>query len=217
MAIKLHGAQTSDFNRDKPAPGTYICVVKDLREKSGHKGEGFWADFAVESGGTSPKGFEFSWGIYPKNARGQGGLTQEQVEAKELGKIVSVLAAVVGCETKDLKPVADLVLEKATARPCPYAGRRVVIEVVAHKNGKGETTAFYRPHALLDGTQQPLPLPLPEASAAAPLAPPAPLPSLPVPPPAVFPPPGWTAYPGHPGFFYCGQEVKSEADLRSGR
>lgn len=38
-----------------------------------------------------------------------------------------------------------------------------------------------------------------------------------VPPPAApaFPPAGWTAHPRAPGYFYCGQEVLSEADLRA--
>lgn len=50
----------------------------------------------------------------------------------------------------------------------------------------------------------PLPLPLPPA-------PPAPAPVA----PAAFPPPGWTAHPTAPGYFYAGQEVLSEADLRA--
>jgi hypothetical protein len=45
------------------------------------------------------------------------------------------------------------------------------------------------------------------------LAPPAP----PPPPVIAFPPPGWTAHPSAPGFYYRGNEVKAEADLRAGR
>ena len=44
----------------------------------------------------------------------------------------------------------------------------------------------------------------------APVAPAAP----PVPQPATFPPAGWTAHPSAPGYFYMGNEVKSEAELR---
>jgi len=48
----------------------------------------------------------------------------------------------------------------------------------------------------------------------APPAPPAPMAAPPPPPPAPFPPPGWAAHPASPGWFYKGQEVLTEADLR---
>lgn len=47
-------------------------------------------------------------------------------------------------------------------------------------------------------------------AAAQPSAPPPPPPA-----PAAFPPAGWTPYPNHPGYFYKGQDVLSEADLRA--
>lgn len=40
-------------------------------------------------------------------------------------------------------------------------------------------------------------------------------PAAPAPAPAAFPPAGWTAHPQSPGYFYQGQEVLSEADLRA--
>ena len=46
-------------------------------------------------------------------------------------------------------------------------------------------------------------------SAAAPSAPPAPGQS------AAFPPAGWAAHPTSPGYFFCGQEVLTEAELRA--
>lgn len=58
----------------------------------------------------------------------------------------------------------------------------------------------------------------PWAQPAAAAAPPPPPPAVapPPPPPAVqFPPDGWTAHPSAPGYFYMGQEVLSEADLRA--
>jgi len=61
----------------------------------------------------------------------------------------------------------------------------------------------------------PLPPPLPSnvvpMTAPAPPAPPAPTPAAPV---ATFPPVGWTAHPTSPGYFYAGQEVLTEAQLR---
>ncbi len=59
----------------------------------------------------------------------------------------------------------------------------------------------------------------PAAPAAAPTPPPPVTASPPSPPPAPaasapFPPPGWTAHPTSPGFYYKGQEVLSEAQLK---
>jgi len=51
----------------------------------------------------------------------------------------------------------------------------------------------------------------PVAAAAAPAAPGVP----PAVPGAAFPPAGWLPHPSSPGYFYCGQEVLSEADLRA--
>ena len=71
---------------------------------------------------------------------------------------------------------------------------------------------------------QPVPVsnvvPLPTQPVTAPA--PQPIPAAPTPPPVpqqlqleAFPPTGWLAHPTAPGFFYRGQEVKSEADLRA--
>jgi hypothetical protein len=52
--------------------------------------------------------------------------------------------------------------------------------------------------------------------AAPPAAPPPVAPPAPVAPaPAPFPPAGWTAHPSAPGYYYAGQEVLAEADLRA--
>lgn len=62
------------------------------------------------------------------------------------------------------------------------------------------------------------PVAAPAAPAPAPVPPP-PLPVVPNPallaPPPVFPPVGWIAHPTAPGYFYKGQEVLTEADLRA--
>lgn len=60
--------------------------------------------------------------------------------------------------------------------------------------------------------QQPAPVTPPAATP--PAFTPAP-PAAPAPAVADFPPPGWTAHPTSPGYFYQGQEVLSEADLRA--
>ncbi len=61
--------------------------------------------------------------------------------------------------------------------------------------------------APMPGTGMPAapPMGMPAAPAAPPVAPP----------PAPFPPAGWLAHPSAPGYFYAGQEVLTEADLRA--
>ena len=57
----------------------------------------------------------------------------------------------------------------------------------------------------------------PPPAAAPPAFTPPPVPSAPAAPvaPPAFPPEGWTAHPSAPGYFYRGQEVKSETELRA--
>lgn len=57
--------------------------------------------------------------------------------------------------------------------------------------------------------------PAPVVPPAVPAAPPAPHTAYMDPPAPVFPPAGWTAHPTSPGYYYCGQEVLSEAQLRA--
>lgn len=58
---------------------------------------------------------------------------------------------------------------------------------------------------------------VPAAVVPPPAVPVVPAPAILAPPPvpAVFPPAGWTAHPQAPGYFYKGQEVLTEADLRA--
>jgi len=51
--------------------------------------------------------------------------------------------------------------------------------------------------------------------APAPVAPPVAPPAPPAPVAATFPPEGWTAHPASPGYYYKGNEVLSEADLKA--
>lgn len=54
-----------------------------------------------------------------------------------------------------------------------------------------------------------------QQGAANPPPPPPPANNPPPPPPAAFPPAGWVAHPSAPGYFYQGDQVLSEADLRA--
>jgi hypothetical protein len=60
-----------------------------------------------------------------------------------------------------------------------------------------------------------MPTAAPVVHAAPPVVPPAPVAPVAPPAPVAFPPAGWTAHPSAPGFYYQGQTVLSEADLRA--
>jgi len=62
--------------------------------------------------------------------------------------------------------------------------------------------------------QVPPPMVAPSPAAATVPPPPPPPPAAPTP-ALPFPPEGWLAHPSAPGFFYCGEDVKSEVDLRA--
>ncbi len=66
--------------------------------------------------------------------------------------------------------------------------------------------SFAPPQAAAPPSFAPPVAPPPAFSVAPPAAPP---------PPVAFPPAGWTAHPSAPGYFYMGQEVLSEAQLRA--
>lgn len=206
MAISVSNAAPSFANKAKPQVGRHLCKVKDIREKNGHRGEGIRFDVSVVEGPT-PVGFEFSPCIYPKNAHAQGNLSREQVQAKEEGKILKWLGAILGYSGGDVFRVTQAVVDGSVVRPVsPYAGRLVVVNVVGHINQKKEATVYYELYAVDEDMQAPFPL----TAVAAPAAPPPPA-------PAAFPPPGWAphtdpAYAAQ-GWYYCGELVKHRSDL----
>lgn len=85
--------------------------------------------------------------------------------------------------------------------------------------GKAQSIAAAAPANPAFSTQAAVPVqavpPAPGAVAA--YVPPAPVVAAapPPPPPPTFPPAGWAPHPSAPGYFYMGQEVLSEADLRA--
>ncbi len=92
----------------------------------------------------------------------------------------------------------------------PNAIRRLGVgEAIAGGVSASSAFADRVPVAPAGATQMPPAVVFPPAApvAVAPLPPP--------PPAAVFPPAGWAAHPQAPGYFYAGNEVLTEADLRA--
>ena len=127
---------------------------------------------------------------------------------------------------------------KASMRPAGpgndgkyYDANNEVKGYKAVQGGGAAATTVAAPAALAAGAQggawqppapppavAPAPAPAPVAAAPAAPAPPAPPPAPAAPPapppPVVFPPEGWVPHPDAPGYFYKGQEVLTEAQLR---
>jgi hypothetical protein len=149
MAFGMSNATSSEkYNREKLSPGEHICRVRDVRENNGFKGEGFFVDFEVVSG-PSGAGFQSAYIVYPKKARGNDKMTEEQAFARELGKIQRAVAACSGLTAKQQGEINDARYQAAIARPVsPLKGRLIVVNAVRHVNVKKEETVYYElsPH-----------------------------------------------------------------------
>jgi len=232
MAISVRNAKpTFGGSKEKPQAGRHTCRVKDIRVKSGHKGEGFRIDLSVVEGPTVV-GFEFSPCVYPQNARAQGNLSVSQVQEREEGKIIKWLGAVLGLQGEDVFNVTQEVFDAAIVRPVsPYAGRLVVVNVVAHTSQraivnpatgqKDPDTVYYELYPVGADRQAPFALPEPITLRAEP----PPVPKAWAPPPVIappaaiapFPPPGWAPHTDPAfaalGWYYCGALVKHMSEL----
>lgn len=105
-----------------------------------------------------------------------------------------------------------------------FVGKQLQIKVGFGKDDYADRNEI-KGYKALEGASNSAPAPVgipqgPPPIAAAPTPPPAPVPvappvAPPAPPVVVFPPEGWQAHPSAPGYYYCGQEVLTEADLRA--
>jgi len=160
----------------------------------GFHGTRFVAEFDVlESTGphATPPGESGSW-----TARIDG--TWAKIG---LGEVKSFVAAAMGVSPDDVAAVNALVTS-ALMRDVTEAGRldgKVVASDAFEKRTKAGQTMTK--HTWLPGDQAVSPAPTP---------PPPPAPVV-----APFPPAGWTLHPSAPGYYYCGQEVLTEAALRA--
>jgi hypothetical protein len=208
----------------------YLLEVTKCLTKTGRKGDLFFiAEFTIHESDdtTNPPGFSASWTCNFKHDA-------------SLGNVLWFLGAVNGIDVKDetqLKAqITSQVAEFAVSPANPLAGRMVEVEVheVTTRQGTPFSKHIWKPTTRGPNeaarsaarakasaqTASPTPMsplatppmaPMQPSSLPAPMVPPPP----PPPPPTVFPPPGWTAHPSAPGYYYRGQEVLSEAQLRA--
>ena len=126
-----------------------------------------------------------------------------------LGEVKSFVASALGVSPDDTAAVNALVTS-ALMRDVTEAGRldgKVVASDAFEKRTKGGQ--MMTKHTWLPGDQAQAPAPAPVG------APPPPPVAVPALAPAPFPPAGWTLHPSAPGYYYCGQEVLTEAALRA--
>jgi hypothetical protein len=214
----------------------YLLEVNKCLTKQGRKGDLFFiAEFTIHESDdtTNPPGFTASWTCNFKHDAA-------------LGNVLWFLGAVNGIDIKDearLKnEITSQVAEFAVSAQNPLAGRMVEVEVHEVKTKAGtpfskhlwkpttrgpneaaraaRAAANAAPPSLSGFTSQAPAATLPTIPTSLPaplMAAPPPPPVLAPPPPPVFPPPGWAAHPAAPGYFYRGQEVVTEAQLRAMR
>lgn len=204
----------------------YLLEVNQCLTKQGRKGDLFFiVEFTVHESDdhTNPPGFTASWTCNFKHDAA-------------LGNVLWFLGAVNGIDIKDearLKSeITSEVAELAVKPANPLKGRMVEVETheIKTKAGTPFTKHLWKPttrvpseavRAAKAAATTPSPLsgfaatapasaPMHPPSLPAPMAPPPPPPPLPAP----FPPLGWTAHPASPGWFYKGQEVVAESELR---
>lgn len=197
----------NNYNREKLQPGTHVCRVLDVRENKGFKGKGFFIDFEVVSGPTTPA-FRAAYIVFPDNAQGTARMPVERARKLELGKIKVAMAACFGWEAKGAELITNKVYNDSIARPVsPLKGRLITVHAIPHTNKQGKTTVFYEVTPHTEG-QAPAEAPAPSTTPSVPTTPE-------LPPAPTFPPAGWVVHPQNPAFFYKGQEVLSEVDLRA--
>jgi hypothetical protein len=196
------------------------------------------AQYAGDETPPSPAGMEFHQPWYPQNAQAAGGLSQEDVELKELGKVRTMLAAAMGYSGADGEFLSDeetgeAIVESIVAaldsdEKSPLAGRLIVVEYdyyCSKKNKQAGNGEYGLGCAIFPAeNQEPLPKAVVENTAPvkAPKAPARPPTATPKPTPAAkpaFPPAGWTKHPestDEATFYENGDgEVLTEDELRA--
>ena len=189
--------------------GWYNCEITDAEVKATRgKSGGTRANFELTVTSGDHKGRKVWAGINVKNANP---LAQE-IGQRELSAI---------CHAVGIINVSDL---------AQFVGKHLQVKVKVRKASTEDKEKGYEDRnepsgfkAIEDGAVSAPPAATPPPAVAPPVTAPAPVaappaPVAPVAPPAAvaeFPPAGWIAHPSSPGYYYQGQEVKSEAELRA--
>lgn len=212
----------SGFNSAQPTgsggaylnPGhEYLLEVRKVQFYQGRNGDYLIVEFRVHESNdhSRPAGSTASWLV-----KWGTDMTFPNYKA--------FLSAVNGIDPGDTARVAAEITEDVAAFAIsdaqPLTGKLVECAVVAVKTKKGDDFSKHnwRPtgrDAVLDAVPvirtKPITAPAFTAPAQGFTAPPPPPPV----PAKAFPPAGWEAHPSAPGYFYKGQEVLSEAQLRA--
>lgn len=172
--------------------GWYNCEISDAEVKATRgKSGGTRANFELTVTTGDYKGRKFFAGINVKNANAQA----QEIGQRELSAI---------CHSVGIVNVSDL---------RAFVGKQLQVKVKVRKASEEDKEKGYEDRnepsgfKALDGAAVSGPAFVPGAPPPAPPAAPAAV--------ATFPPAGWVAHPTAPGHFYCGQEVKTEAELRA--
>jgi hypothetical protein len=191
----------------------YLVEIVRCFVKQGRKGDVFTiAELVVHESDDSknPPGFKASWTVNMKHDA-------------SLGNLLAFFGACMGIPAEDevrlRKEITSAFCEYAVSPQNPLKGKLVEVEV--HEITTKAGTPFSK-HIWKPTRKSPNPSVVAALSALDPFVdasqPQVPPPPPPPPPPAAtkpFPPPGWTAHPNAPGYWYKGQEVLSEAQLRA--
>lgn len=156
------------------------------------------------------------------------------------GNVKQFLGACFGVDPNDKEAldaqITPTVISQSTAVSNPLGGTILPVECETRNNKTNEGKHTRHRWSIAQGrdpnwvpksNQGATPTPPPVQRPTAPSIPGAPpigipgvpnvpgAPAIPPPPPALFPPPGWTPHPQAPGYYYQGQQVLSEAQLRA--
>jgi hypothetical protein len=208
---KFDGAKGEIFNRDPAYPGEHIVQILDIYEATGYKGYRFQIDFRVLESGhpCTPVGFEHCFMSQPQKV-------DEDKQHLEFGKIKRQVGAAMGFDAKASGALKGPDIKKAcrgTEKHSNLRGRLVRLKVnegtKPMKSNPERKSVFYEMVPYLEGGNvvvreveaSGIDAPATTTSSTSNVLP--------------FPPPGWAAHPTAPGFYYCGQEVLNEQQLRA--
>lgn len=202
-AMSLGGIYLNDGHK-------YLLEISATKLVTGRKGDNFFVGEFVVVESDDPKlgtGSKPSWVCAMK-------------QDAALGNILAYIGSAMGInpqdETRLRGEVTEDVSELVVSAKNPLRGKHIgVVTKTVKTRAGGDFTKHYWEPASYDGPSLLGPVAAPAVVVTAGGPPRAPV--APPPPVAAFPPAGWTLHPSSPGWYYLGQKVVSEADLRAGR
>ena len=197
--------------------GTYNVKVdgteiKDMANDDSGQSKGWMlkVTFAVQDGPYAGSKFSNNYNLGHKTSPKNVEIAHAQLSA--LSHVTGIFKLDMNHAAAELRGAA---LKARVDNDGTYNSLKEVFDVNGNKPnkaGSGYSPSTPAVASAAPGGAWPSAAPAPVATVAAPAAPAAPVaPAA----PAAFPPAGWTAHPTSPGYYYAGQEVLTEADLRA--